>query len=399
MKAQSLAWARRSSRTAWESARATEPTGGRRRPAQRARRSAAAWRCGIDPVVLGVQPDGMVSPRSPRAGRRRRALQHGLAIEIVPTGSSRPGPGWRRDVGAPPRASRPLEPPVAEQLGVVGAHDHRRTIHRARTASRPARGAPRRSARRAPPPAPRARSGSYGVLVRRVTGDAMVLEAGRAALLVRQPAGAGPPPGGRSRCRGGSRDTRDRPDSRPPRSTPAWRCRGREPNTATPAGGRPGRRRRTPAAGWRGSGRACRRRTSAPPPRASSASSPGSKAHSGSQNPADGRPKYRRYSAMPIAIWARTHSGVGRQERQDGMRGRGREELDAPALLECAERARDVLVPVIEQSRAGAGEPARGRARRSDASAAPVACGVPRARSAGPGHRDGRGSARAAGGR
>ena len=58
---------------------------------------------------------------------------------------------------------------------------------------------------------------------------------------------------------------------------------------------------------------------------------------------------------MPISIWARTESGVGRQEREDGMGGRGGEELDASALLECAERAGDVLLPVIEEVARGRG--------------------------------------------
>jgi hypothetical protein len=73
---------------------------------------------------------------------------------------------------------------VPEQLGIVGTHDHRRTIHRAAQPVdlRAARLDEVRGVRRHPL---RRSLRVVRVLVRRVTGDAMVLEAGRAALLVR----------------------------------------------------------------------------------------------------------------------------------------------------------------------------------------------------------------------
>ena len=113
----------------------------------------------VDPVlVVAVLAPAATAPASPSAGSGAQ---------------SRYSPGVRqRQVAAAPGQLaedvvdplRPLEPPVAEQLRVVGRDDHRRERHAAARPASPGRGSGGRSRGRASWPSRAAQSGLYSCL-------------------------------------------------------------------------------------------------------------------------------------------------------------------------------------------------------------------------------------------
>ena len=138
MKAQSLACASSSSRSAWTSVRRQAARAVGRRAAQPDETLAGRVEAWIDPVVRRAQPDGLVSAPSPGAGGRRRQLERRAAIEIV---RQRDGLHVRGDGE---RAQHRVQP--VQALRTTSARRARRRTDRRRWAAGPWRGGAVRAA-------------------------------------------------------------------------------------------------------------------------------------------------------------------------------------------------------------------------------------------------------------